>query len=57
MMSEIRRHPDTNVPGGSTDDRGLRIFLQTFAGLTLPEIFAVRVAGLVGHGDHISRYF
>jgi hypothetical protein len=20
MMSEIRRHPDINVPGGSTDD-------------------------------------
>ncbi|KAJ6396665.1 hypothetical protein OIU77_021652 [Salix suchowensis] len=24
MMSEIRRHPDSNVPGGSTDDRGFK---------------------------------
>ncbi|KAL5844957.1 hypothetical protein ACOSQ4_010915 [Xanthoceras sorbifolium] len=30
---------------------------QSIAGLTLAEIFCVSLAGLVGHGDHISRYF
>ncbi|XP_062158934.1 uncharacterized protein LOC133866426 isoform X3 [Alnus glutinosa] len=30
---------------------------QSIAGLTLSEIFFVSLAGLIGHGDHISRYF
>ncbi|XVF24586.1 hypothetical protein REPUB_Repub13aG0140700 [Reevesia pubescens] len=30
---------------------------QGMAGLTLAEIFCVSLAGLLGHGDHISRYF
>ncbi|KAG7941580.1 hypothetical protein I3843_16G051700 [Carya illinoinensis] len=30
---------------------------QIIAGLTLSEIFFVSLAGLIGHGDHISRYF
>ncbi|TXG52340.1 hypothetical protein EZV62_021509 [Acer yangbiense] len=30
---------------------------QSIAGLTLAEIFCVSLAGLVGHGDHICRYF
>ncbi|XP_031273500.1 gamma-tubulin complex component 5 isoform X2 [Pistacia vera] len=30
---------------------------QSIAGLTLSEIFCVSLAGLIGHGDHISRYF
>lgn len=31
--------------------------LQGMAGLTLAEIFCVSLAGLLGHADHISRYF
>lgn len=57
MMFEKRRHTDINVFGGSSDDSGLSICRQTFAGLTLSEIFCVSVAGLIGHGDHIFRYF
>ncbi|KAJ6756827.1 GAMMA TUBULIN COMPLEX PROTEIN [Salix purpurea] len=38
---------------GTLDDP----FEETFAGLTLSEIFCVSVAGLIGHGDHIFRYF
>lgn len=30
---------------------------QSMGGLTLSEIFFVSLAGLLGHGDHISRYF
>lgn len=30
---------------------------QSIAGLTLSEVFFVSLAGLIGHGDHISRYF
>lgn len=30
---------------------------QIIAGLTLSEIFLVSLAGLIGHSDHISRYF
>ena len=30
---------------------------QSMAGLTLSEIFCVSLVGLVGHGDHISKYF
>ncbi|GAV69020.1 Spc97_Spc98 domain-containing protein [Cephalotus follicularis] len=30
---------------------------QTTARLTLSEIFSVSLTGLIGHGDHISRYF
>ncbi|KAJ6426278.1 hypothetical protein OIU84_026793 [Salix udensis] len=57
MMFGKRRHSDINVFGGSSDDSGLSICRQTFAGLTLSEIFCVSVAGLIGHGDHIFRYF
>ncbi|CAK7323914.1 unnamed protein product [Dovyalis caffra] len=57
MMSEKRIRTDINVFGGSSDDSGLSICRQTFSGLTLSEIFCVSVAGLIGHGEHISRYF
>ncbi|GAY39449.1 hypothetical protein CUMW_044420 [Citrus unshiu] len=30
---------------------------QSIAGLTLSEIFCISLAGLIGHGDHIFRYF
>lgn len=30
---------------------------QSIAGLTLSEIFCVSLVGLIGHGDHISKYF
>lgn len=30
---------------------------QHIAGLTLSEVFLVSLTGLIGHGDHISRYF
>ncbi|XP_059432083.1 uncharacterized protein LOC132165504 isoform X2 [Corylus avellana] len=30
---------------------------QSIAGLTLSEVFLVSLAGLIGHGDHIYRYF
>lgn len=30
---------------------------QRIAGLTLSEVFLVSLTGLIGHGDHISRYF
>ncbi|XP_057973341.1 uncharacterized protein LOC131161533 [Malania oleifera] len=30
---------------------------QSIAGLTLSEAFCVSLAGLIGHGDHISKYF
>ncbi|KAL9446124.1 hypothetical protein AB3S75_013906 [Citrus x aurantiifolia] len=31
--------------------------VQSIAGLTLSEIFCISLAGLIGHGDHIFRYF
>ncbi|CBI19579.3 unnamed protein product, partial [Vitis vinifera] len=30
---------------------------RSIAGLTLSEIFCVSLVGLIGHGDHISKYF
>ncbi|BAT77818.1 uncharacterized protein HKW66_Vig0095610 [Vigna angularis] len=30
---------------------------QRMAGLTLPEIFSVSLVGLLGHGDHVCKYF
>ncbi|XP_052201708.1 uncharacterized protein LOC127807709 [Diospyros lotus] len=30
---------------------------QSIAGLTLSEVFCVSLAALIGHGDHISKYF
>ncbi|KAB1220394.1 Gamma-tubulin complex component 5 [Morella rubra] len=30
---------------------------QNIAGLTLSEVFFVSLAGLIGHGDHVSGYF
>lgn len=30
---------------------------QRMAGLTLSEIFSVSLAGLIGHGDHVCKYF
>lgn len=30
---------------------------QHIVGLTLSEVFSVSLTGLIGHGDHISRYF
>ncbi|KAK7283318.1 hypothetical protein RIF29_12752 [Crotalaria pallida] len=30
---------------------------QRMAGLTLSEVFSVSLAGLVGHGDHVYKYF
>lgn len=45
--------------GNSTDggDLGRVHCGQSIAGLTLSEIFCISLAGLIGHGDHISRYF
>ncbi|XP_057993655.1 uncharacterized protein LOC110635596 isoform X2 [Hevea brasiliensis] len=42
--------------GGSEDDKDINSQQQSIAGLALPEIFSISVAGLIGHGDHISRY-
>ncbi|OAY57168.1 gamma-tubulin complex component 5 isoform X1 [Manihot esculenta] len=42
--------------GGSVDDKDPHIRQESIAGLALPEIFSISVAGLIGHGDHISRY-
>lgn len=42
--------------GGSVDDKDPHIRQEIIAGLALPEIFSISVAGLIGHGDHISRY-
>ncbi|KAE9609391.1 hypothetical protein Lal_00020252 [Lupinus albus] len=30
---------------------------QRMAGLTLSEVFSVSLAGLIGHGDHVCKYF
>ncbi|KAH1244403.1 Gamma-tubulin complex component 5 [Glycine max] len=30
---------------------------QRMTGLTLPEVFSVSLVGLVGHGDHVCKYF
>jgi gamma-tubulin complex component 5 len=49
MMSEIRRHPDINVPGGSTDDRGFKHLLTDLCRVNLAGDFVFR--------GHISRYF
>ncbi|XWS08188.1 hypothetical protein CRYUN_Cryun41cG0058300 [Craigia yunnanensis] len=45
--------------GSYNDDCDINMMnhLQGVAGLTLAEIFCVSLAGLLGHGDHISRYF
>lgn len=43
--------------GGSSNDCDLSRCRQSLAGLTLSEIFCVSIAGLIGHGDHISTYF
>jgi len=48
-MSEIRRHPDINVPGGSTDDRGFK-HLPT-------DLCRDNLAGDFVFRGHISRYF
>ncbi|KAL3596650.1 hypothetical protein D5086_008287 [Populus alba] len=46
MMSEIRRHPDINVPGGSTDDRGFKHLPTDLCSVTLPEIMCFVVTFL-----------
>ncbi|KDP33175.1 hypothetical protein JCGZ_13440 [Jatropha curcas] len=53
MVSGKNIDSDIDGPRGSED---LSSQKQSIAGLNLSEIFCISVAGLIGHGDHISRY-
>ncbi|KAG6735890.1 hypothetical protein POTOM_061436 [Populus tomentosa] len=57
MMFEKRRHTDINVFGGSSDDSGCKHSPTDLCRVNLVGDFCVSVAGLIGHGDHIFRYF
>lgn len=47
---------DCQFDGSGRSNDGFHCGLS-IAGLTLSEVFFVSLAGLIGHGDHISRYF
>ncbi|KAK7410013.1 hypothetical protein VNO78_00477 [Psophocarpus tetragonolobus] len=56
--SSVNCSKGSNYEIGSTKCLNSSFYLsQRIAGLTLPEIFSVSLLGLVGHGDHVFKYF
>ncbi|XP_015884769.1 uncharacterized protein LOC107420350 isoform X2 [Ziziphus jujuba] len=47
---------DSDISDGSGCSYSGAYHGQSIAGLTLSEIFCVSLAGLIGHGDYVSRY-
>ncbi|KAL4340178.1 hypothetical protein GQ457_08G010700 [Hibiscus cannabinus] len=58
-VSSCKNNDKGDAGSGNYNDCDLNMMnhWQGMAGVTLAEIFCVSLAGLLGHGDHISRYF
>lgn len=52
-----RKNAHEIIGFGSSYDSSKIHSEQNISGLTLSEVFCVSLVGLIGHGDHISKYF
>ncbi|XP_068481400.1 uncharacterized protein [Phaseolus vulgaris] len=56
--SSVNCSKESNYEVGSTKCFNYGLYpTQRMAGLTLPEVFSVSLVGLIGHGDHVCKYF
>jgi len=56
--SSVNCSKESNYEVGSTKNFNDGLYpAQRMAGLTLPEVFSISLVGLVGHGDHVCKYF
>ncbi|RDX68250.1 Gamma-tubulin complex component 5, partial [Mucuna pruriens] len=56
--SSVNCSKGSNCEIGSTKCLNYDLYpSQRMAGLTLPEVFSVSLVGLIGHSDHVCKYF